>query len=213
MNLKSYIKSISGKQLSQVKITILETLWSDNETFPKKWVPSFQLLKITNQKYFDRRIRELRDESGCDIEAKNINGEHNYRLVSSNISNANPRYYLSEKEKKALFTREANTCQVCGVISSAGVRGIQADHKIPLIRGGTHDETNWQVLCNECNVAKRRACQGCQLDCKTCTWAFPSTIGVKLTINLPPHVYDKVVQMQSKDSDWIVNEIIKLVEK
>ncbi|MGB3638729.1 MAG: hypothetical protein WBA39_14320 [Rivularia sp. (in: cyanobacteria)] len=54
------ISTLSGKRkkLSQVKITILRTLWEEGNQFPREWVLSNKLLQLTGQKYFDRRIRE-----------------------------------------------------------------------------------------------------------------------------------------------------------
>jgi hypothetical protein len=61
---------------------IITKLWSG------KWATSSSLLKLTGQKYFDRRIRELRDEYGFDIESKNVFGEWSYRLVSKSRTSA-----------------------------------------------------------------------------------------------------------------------------
>lgn len=147
MTLEQYIDTIGGR-LSDVKRKILVELWNAGDAFPREWVASSHLLEITQQKYFDRRTRELRDEKGCDIETKHINGEHHYRLVSDKLAASNPRLYLTEAQKKDLFRRSGSTCQVCGVEVEAGVRGLQADHKVPLIRGGTHHLENWQAVCN-----------------------------------------------------------------
>ncbi|MCP4130899.1 MAG: hypothetical protein GY754_07940 [bacterium] len=55
--------------LSKVKQLILKMLKE------KEWVSSKDLLEATQQKYFDRRIRELRDELGYDIIIEFISGE------------------------------------------------------------------------------------------------------------------------------------------
>lgn len=209
MSLDRFIAAKLDKKLSAVKQQILRTLWEAGNEFPRPWVASSHLLAITNQKYFDRRTRELRDESGLDIETRHIHGEHHYRLRSDNIKASNPRLYLSNKQKKALFQREASTCQVCGTQAEAGVRGLQADHKIPLIRGGSHDEENWQSLCNVCNVAKRRACQDCELECNACPWAFPAKLGMTLSVQLPREIFDEVQEKIIRDRDWLA----RLIEK
>ena len=117
--------------LSDVKAKILDLLWDDDSIpFPKPWVRSSVLLEHTKQKYFDRRTRELRDEGGCDIETRHIYGEHSYRLVSDKVKVSNPREYLSATEKNSLFLRHRYRCQICGKILAAGVRGLQADHKV-----------------------------------------------------------------------------------
>lgn len=208
MTFDMYRQSV-GARLSEVKLTILRTLWDAGTTFPRNWVASSRLLELTNQKYFDRRTRELRDENGCDIETRHIGGEHQYRLVSPSVKVSNPRAYLSESEKAALFRTDKNTCQVCGKIVAPGVRGLQADHKIPLARNGSHARENWQSLCNECNVAKRRACQGCSIDCKTCQWAFPAQVGIPLTIRLDPSVFDELKTKMGSEPLWLS----KLIEQ
>lgn len=206
MTLEHYLDTIGGR-LSDVKRKILAELWNAGDTFPRGWVASSRLLEITQQKYFDRRTRELRDEKGCDIETKHINGEHHYRLVSNKVAKSNPRLYLTEAQKKELFRRAQNTCQVCGAQMEAGVRGLQADHKIPLIRGGSHSLENWQAVCNECNVAKRRACQGCEEECATCQWAFPENAGFPLTARVPREVFDAAQKIALDDPNWLADLI------
>ncbi len=168
MNLSSYIADLEkNKKLSQVKRLILRLLYEKRED-NNQWVESQTLLEATQQKYFDRRIRELRDEHGCDVETTNDGGNHKYRLRSLVLNTANPRTYLSNKEKASLFESSNYCCDICGREVAAGPRGLQADHRIPLKRGGEHSKGNWQSLCNECNVAKRRNCQDCLADCHTC---------------------------------------------
>ena len=188
MNLKSYIKSLPTKRkLSDVKVKILTRLWgNESDNFPKPWVSSEELLKLTDQKYFDRRTRELRDQLGCDVESSYIekfNG-HAWRLKSSNLSPPQDRDYLTQSQKEKLFKDNNFTCVTCGLKISAGIRGLQADHKVPLSRGGSNELTNWQPMCNNCNVGKRRACEGCSLECKLCSWAYPEKFGVKTMVSI-----------------------------
>ena len=72
------------------------------------------------------------------------------------------------------------------------MRGLQADHKVPLSRGGAQEIENWQALCNECNVVKRRACEGCNDDCQECAWAFPEKFGGSVRISLPSKLYARL---------------------
>ncbi|MCF2904645.1 HNH endonuclease [Octadecabacter sp. CECT 8868] len=208
MNIDEYIKLVSKKKLSVVKTLIITTLWSSSNTFPRAWVASSRLLDLTGQKYFDRRTRELRDELGCDIETQHIDGEHHYRLKSNLLTQANPRAYLSSAEKKKLFIAAGNQCAICGKQTSAGVRGLQADHKTPLIRGGTNDLGNWQAICNDCNVSKRRACQGCNETCSSCSWAFPDVLGVGISLRLPVSTVQKI-QLQTADAPKWIADLIK----
>ena len=69
--------------------------------------------------------------------------------------------------------------------------GLQADHKIPLIRGGESRLENWQPLCNECNVMKRSACAGCRDNCRECAWAFPDEKGKIVLVRVSKHLLQK----------------------
>lgn len=207
---KNYVAQLPG--LSEVKLKILRRLWSEDSTpFPKPWVGSSILLDLTGQKYFDRRTRELRDEYGCHIENGHINGEHAYRLVSEKLQEAKPREYLTETEKRQLFERFQYICQICGAKADAGVRGLQADHKVPLIRGGKHVHSNWQPICNVCNVGKRRACADCLADCQKCPWAFPELVGQVTLVHLPPNILTAIRQRSGNDQLKFEQEIILLL--
>jgi 5-methylcytosine-specific restriction endonuclease McrA len=206
-----YIQSLP--KLSKVKFLILETLWKAGEDFPRDWVQSSHLLQLTNQKYFDRRVRELRDELGCDIETGNHKSEAAYRLLSDKVGGGNPRYYLSEKQKRELFQRERFRCRVCGAKVEPGPRGLQADHKVPLNRGGSHGDSNWQSLCNDCNVGKRRACQGCEEDCQQCVWAFPERVGMIHALKLPHELLEKLNKAGFHDPAEIDEVIIESLNR
>lgn len=191
MTFENYVSGLP-QELSDVKYEILKTLWGAGGNFPRPWIKSSTLLSLTQQKYFDRRIRELQDEVGCDIENGHSGGEHSYRLLSDKLKKANPRLYLSASQKNVLFAKYHNTCQVCGKAIKPGVRGLQADHKVPLIRGGSHDAANWQPLCNACNVAKRRSCADCNDECKKCAWAFPENVGMRTLVTVPQPLLQEI---------------------
>lgn len=188
----------NGGPMSAVKVKILRSLWADGAQ-PARWVRSSVLLAETGQKYFDRRIRELRDELGCDIESGWDGGEAAYRLNSRELSVGNPRGYLTNLEKRRLFAVAGFTCGVCGRVFLPQERGLQADHRVPLIRGGGHDVSNWQALCVECNVGKRRACQGCQLVCSTCPWAFPERADTGRPVRIPQALAEAVLDYAQRE--------------
>ncbi len=202
MKLKEYIDHLQEKRkLSDVKLKILTRLWGDDKTpFPKLWVSSAELLELTNQKYFDRRTRELKDQVGCDLETKYCEefSGHAWRLNSDTLALPQDREYLTQPQKIKLFEEHNYTCATCGAKVSAGVRGLQADHKIPISRGGTKDLDNWQPMCNNCNVGKRRACEGCKLDCQTCSWAFPDKVGVKTMLSISENTLRRIDSYCSK---------------
>ena len=88
---------------------------------------------------------------------------------------------------------------------------MQADHKIPLIRGGKHNISNWQSICNICNVGKRRACAECKENCKECPWAFPEKIGTAIYAKLPIDLCEKLKNMGLTDQNKINNLITKAI--
>jgi 5-methylcytosine-specific restriction endonuclease McrA len=216
MNFEIYLSNlIAKKKLSEVKLVILQRLWGgDDVLFPKPWVSSAELLALTGQKYFDRRSRELRDQLGCDIltEYRGEFAGHGWRLSSCNLADAQDREYLSLPQKNKLFSDAANTCSVCGKVAEAGVRGLQADHRVPLSRGGGNELNNWQPLCNHCNVGKRRACEGCALECKKCSWAYPETIGVSTLVSLSSSVLSNITAY-SKTTGKTLSQILEEVMK
>jgi 5-methylcytosine-specific restriction endonuclease McrA len=214
MEFERYIQTLPTKKLSRVKRIILQTLWGTNgNTFPRPWITSQTLLEQTQQKYFDRRIRELRDDLGCDLETKYVSTlqDHAWRLQSPTLQPPKPRSYLTVRQKVDLFKRHDFSCAICGVTIAAEERGLQADHKVPISRGGRRDLNNWQPLCQDCNVAKRRACQGCDLPCESCVWAYPETVGIRTTIAFRESTLrrlDRFVQATQGNRDAITNDAV-----
>ncbi len=195
--LETHILTKTGKpkRLSAAKLLVLRTLWNSSKSFPKNWVLSNQLYELTNQKYIDRRIRELRNERGCDIETGIHNGSHSYRLLSANLSEAFDRTYLTDAQKRQLFEAFEYRCAACARQFDTDGKGLQADHKVPLIRGGGSEIQNWQPLCIACNVAKRRSCMGCEVDCNQCAWAFPEHYGQTIPIQLTKEVGESLQRL------------------
>ncbi len=212
MNIAEYINGLNGEP-SDVKIRILKRLWSEGDSFPRGWVLSSELLELTGQKYFDRRVRELRDEFGCDIETGTYGGEHAYRLRSTEITIVMPRAYLPESKKQALFKEHDYKCAICDQAFKPGLRGLQADHKVPLSRSGSNDVSNWQPLCVECNVGKRRACADCDLDCETCPWAFPERLGRRIVLQLPANLIEFISELSSKQGTSLSDSIVAIIRE
>lgn len=211
---EAYLQSVSSNPLSKVKEDLLRKLWEGGVGFPKPWVASEELLALTGQKYFDRRLRELRDELGCDLETSHISklGGHAWRIKSSFIASPLNREYLSTQQRLALFASHRNKCAACGKEAQPGVRGLQADHKVPLLRGGGNELSNWQPLCHNCNVGKRRACAGCTLDCNACSWAFPEAVGVPVMFNVS-NMCLQIIQEEAVSRGVTVNELIEAILK
>lgn len=51
--------------------------------------------------------------------------------------------------RPALFERDENACRFCG-----STENLEADHIIPLARGGANELDNLQILCRSCNRRK-----------------------------------------------------------
>lgn len=213
---EKYIQSIP-EGLSEVKQLILKTLWNEGKDFPKNWVRSSILLNLTKQKYFDRRIRELRDQCGCDIETEYHDGDHCYRLNSPYLNNYNPRLYLSQSIKEKLFEKFNYRCNVCKRQLSSGVIGLQADHREPLSRKELlkQDVNNliyWQPICNECNVIKRRVCAECNNNCQECPWAYPEQHGKSIFINIPTELEQEMIRRGIFDQNQIQKFILDAIK-
>ena len=54
--------------------------------------------------------------------------------------------------KNRLMRRQSNTCSYCGTRRMA--RSMDIDHMTPVVRGGSNDESNLQVICKPCNQRK-----------------------------------------------------------
>lgn len=173
---------VAKRELSEVKKIILNHLSSG------KWISSSKLLKATNQKYFDRRIRELRDELGYDIETGFQNGEPHYRLRSKKRLKKKVRTYLGAAQRKELLKSLPSSCAICGCKFDSKKKPV-FDHRVPLIRGGTGGAENYQLLCHECNNQKRSQCRGCELECGKCYLAYPE--------KYPPAVMLRILDRKS----------------
>ncbi len=160
---------------------ILQTLWPVGHGIPgpivtqdqiRAAIDSFQA-QTGEKPYKDpfRRMRELQGEEGflC-IVKEGVR----YQLVSTSLTvKRTPRSKLPAETWRGLLTKYGHRCAVCAKDSNE-VR-LNQDHKIPRTRDGSNELENWQPLCDECNNIKSTQCRGCELNCYTCTWAFPET--------------------------------------
>lgn len=200
------------KRLRGVYKKILAELW------PLRWVKSSRLLDLTGQKYFDRRIRELRDEFGFDIESKHQEGEWSYRLKSHT-----PRFpkrrrkYPTPKDRKALVERDGSRCNICGFKPpNERISGfLQYDHRVPFNeRQGSTTLENLQLLCSRCNVIKRRACQVCTLKtCENCAYAYPEKFGSVHLIALSKEARTKYRDIARKKGVKVEDVIKQIIEE
>ena len=54
--------------------------------------------------------------------------------------------------KQELMRRQNNTCVYCGHRRTA--RTLEIDHIVPVVQGGSNDQSNLQVICSPCNQRK-----------------------------------------------------------
>lgn len=216
MNFQDFVAIINLRQeelrilglrtnITEAQWTMLQYLFNQGDTFPRNWVPRETLFQLVNQSDYRRRIAELVDGIGINIERQA--GSNAYRLSSTNLKAANPRTYLSKAQKDNLLRFQHYTCQVCSLQDVGNQTGtLQADHKIPLARGGSHNQQNWQVLCHVCNVGKRRVCQDCSRDCYQCPWAFPENHGIRVMLSLTPAEYQSILSrgiQKDRIPEWL----------
>ena len=187
--------------LSKAKRNILLALWSAGDSFPRNWVDGQTLAERSQQKSYARRIRELRNIRGCDIEMRRVGRASEYRLRSTEILQSTLKAYLTPEQRAELFEASEWTCNACGRDCVDAKHLLEADHRKPLARGGEHKYDNWQALCVDCNVGKRRSCEGCVSDCSGCSWAFPDQRGLNLAVTLP-HDVISLLKDNHAQHDW-----------
>ena len=84
-----------------------------------------------------------------------------------------------------MLEHDGYSCQLCGVTLSDGMNNPQIDHKVPLIRKGANDRSNYQAVCSNCNVIKRGICKKCTLpSCDNCYLAYPEKGASNMLVNL-----------------------------
>jgi len=69
------------------------------------------------------------------------------------FSQKQKRRAISGKTRQNVLMRDNYTCQICGATVKDGVK-LEIDHIKPVSKGGTNDENNLQVLCQQCNREK-----------------------------------------------------------
>jgi 5-methylcytosine-specific restriction enzyme A len=61
-----------------------------------------------------------------------------------------------QKVRERVMSRDCGLCQECNRQGRITL-GSEVDHIIPLNKHGTDDDSNLQLLCHECHVAKTNA--------------------------------------------------------
>ncbi len=158
---------------------ILKALWPTGHGIPgpvlnereiRATVDAFRTANGQDQ-YKDvfRRLRELQGDEGFTSIRKEGT---RYQLQSLELGpKREPRGKLSKSDWKKLKDKYDYRCASCGR-REPEVK-LSPDHKVPRSRNGSNELGNWQPLCEQCNIKKSSSCQGCQLLCAVCSWAFP----------------------------------------
>lgn len=68
-------------------------------------------------------------------------------------NNKKPNRVISGRVRQNVLMRDNYTCQICGATVKDGAK-LHIDHIKPLSKGGTNEENNLQVLCQQCNLEK-----------------------------------------------------------
>jgi hypothetical protein len=158
---------------------ILHALWPEAHGIPGPIVSEDEVRaaidafrgKAGKEAYKDvfRRVRELQGDEGFTSIRKEGT---RYQLQSLEIGpKKEPRGKPSKAEWKKIKEKYDYRCASCGK-QEPDVK-LSPDHKVPRSRNGSNDLDNWQPLCEQCNNIKSHACQGCDLNCYVCSWAFP----------------------------------------
>ena len=62
------------------------------------------------------------------------------------------RVKFSDSLKRDLYNDQRGKCLYCGIRKT--IRKYEIDHKDPVVRGGSNDKNNLQLLCRPCNRRK-----------------------------------------------------------
>lgn len=169
-----------GKANRRIYRRLLDELWPVGHGVPGPHISQVRIRELIDQEraaegtgpYVDpfRRVRELQGDEGF---TSIIKEGVRYQLQSLTVRTKRP---LRSRPSKAMWNAILESCDFrcahCGA-QQPDVR-LSPDHKVPRSRDGSNDKENWQPLCEQCNNQKSSACQGCQLICQVCSWAYPA---------------------------------------
>lgn len=122
-----------------------------------------QISEVAGIRDYQRRIRELRNEEGMQIQSYKDRLDlkpFEYILISLERLPAIERG-VSNSLRMEILERDGFTCQLCGRTGgdadpSNPARKVRLviDHEIPVEQGGTNERSNLRVLCSACNQAR-----------------------------------------------------------
>lgn len=170
--LKRGIQNLSEIEILCLQYSILEKL--QNLSVNGDTSPSFPDIDTTLSQAFKNERRTENPTARITLSAKRIihNSKYSYgdaieyfafALLNNGeelVIETNPlpnkthlRNSLSGNIRQNVLMRDNYTCQICGATVKDGAK-LEIDHVIPFSKGGTNDENNLQVLCQQCNREK-----------------------------------------------------------
>lgn len=163
-----------------------------------KVVSNGELIRVSGQHNYARRIRELRAEGWDIVYSPSPTG---YILRSLNQNGKTTDVYINLKLRQKILERDQYICQLCGhkggeKYSDGSIVRLEVDHIKPLKQGGKTTEENLWVLCSRCNAGKKSL------------FDYPETVKNKiLSVNLPEDIRGKLNKL-SLQSNRTINDIV-----
>jgi len=157
-----------------------------------------ELIKVSGQHNYARRIRELRAEGWDIVYSPSPMG---YTLRTNTRADKNTDVYINLKLRSKVLERDSYTCQRCfhkagEKYSDGEIVRMEVDHIDPLKNKGRTVEENLWALCSRCNAGKKSL-----LD-------YPETAKNRiLSINLSDDVRQKLSKL-AKTSGRTVNDLV-----
>lgn len=149
--------------MNKVKVSARAKIRAFLEANVGQVVTTQQISEVAGISDYQRRIRELRDEEGMQIQSCKDRVDlkpNEYILVCLERLPAIERG-ISNRLRMEILERNGFTCQLCGRTGgdadpsdSARKVRLVIDHEIPIEQGGTNDRSNLRVLCTACNHAR-----------------------------------------------------------
>lgn len=124
-----------------------------------KLLNSETLRQVAGSSEWARRIRELRNEEGYDIQTHKDRSDlkpGQYILASLERKVVSERA-ISKETRAYVIDRDGNTCQMCGVAAGethpfdGRPAQMQLGHVIDKTKGGSDEGDNLRLLCSVCN--------------------------------------------------------------
>jgi hypothetical protein len=127
-------------------------------------VTTQEIRKVAGISEYARRIRELRDDEGMQIQSHVDRPDlkpGEYVLVSAKLK-PSVSGRISPQLRNRILERNGYTCTLCGAgagdpdpFNPGRTVRLHIDHITPQSQGGTADEDNLRVTCSACNQGRR----------------------------------------------------------